>query len=220
MMENKKNLAQRLVAVRESVTSISKDGLNPHHNFKYASSSAVLSAIRPAMDREGVLLVPRVTAHEVSEIGKQMLVCLDLEYVWINADNPEDRITCPWYAQGIDMGERGVGKAYTYGEKYFICKFFNIPTDKDDPDAERSPEFPDGRERNVVSQKTFTPSTTKLMSDKQGKMIWALANKCFADTAKDTLKSILDKRNFVRAEMTSAQASEIIEELQLLADER
>ncbi|MNP04955.1 ERF superfamily protein [compost metagenome] len=45
-------------------------------------------------------------------------------------------IECPWYSQGVDIaGEKGVGKALTYGEKYFILKFFNIPTDKDDPDT-------------------------------------------------------------------------------------
>jgi hypothetical protein len=220
MMENKKNLAQRLIAVRESVTNISKDGLNPHHNFKYASSSAVLSAIRPAMDREGVLLVPRVTAHEVSEIGKQMLTCVDMEYTWINADNQEDRITCSWYAQGIDAGERGVGKAYTYGEKYFICKFFNIPTDSDDPDSEKSPEFPDGRERKVVSQKTYTPSTTKPASDKQRGLVWGLAKSVYGETAKARLDEMVEKRGWVLAELTSAQASEMIEYLQEAEKER
>ena len=28
-----------------------------------------------------------------------------------------------------------MGKALTYGEKYFLLKFFNIATDKDDPDS-------------------------------------------------------------------------------------
>ena len=35
----------------------------------------------------------------------------------------------------MDDGEKGVGKALTYAEKYFMLKFFNIPTDKDDPDS-------------------------------------------------------------------------------------
>jgi hypothetical protein len=43
-------------------------------------------------------------------------------------------VSCRWYGQGIDSGERGVGKAMTYAEKYFLLKFFNIPTDEDDPD--------------------------------------------------------------------------------------
>src|SRR5690606_10249645 len=41
-----------------------------------------------------------------------------------------------WYGQGIDIaGEKGVGKALTYAEKYYLLKTFNIATDKDDPDS-------------------------------------------------------------------------------------
>jgi len=55
---------------------------------------------------------------------------------WVNIDLPEEVVKVNWYAQGVDLaGEKGVGKALTYGEKYFMLKFFNIPTDKDDPDA-------------------------------------------------------------------------------------
>jgi hypothetical protein len=55
---------------------------------------------------------------------------------WINADDPKEIIECIWYAQGVDIaGEKGVGKALTYAEKTFMLKFFNIPTDKDDPDS-------------------------------------------------------------------------------------
>ena len=40
-----------------------------------------------------------------------------------------------FYGQGVDIsGEKGVGKALTYAEKYFLLKFFNIPTDEADPD--------------------------------------------------------------------------------------
>ncbi|MNT28935.1 ERF superfamily protein [compost metagenome] len=59
-----------------------------------------------------------------------------MSMTWINADEPTEQIECPWYSQGVDIaGEKGVGKALTYGEKNFILKFFNIATDKDDPDA-------------------------------------------------------------------------------------
>ncbi|MNI49325.1 ERF superfamily protein [compost metagenome] len=61
---------------------------------------------------------------------------LKLTMTWVNADDPSEIVECPWYSQGVDIaGEKGVGKALTYGEKYFILKFFNIPTDNDDPDA-------------------------------------------------------------------------------------
>ena len=58
-----------------------------------------------------------------------------MSFTWVNAENPEEQIECAWMGQGLDDGEKGVGKALTYAEKYFLLKFFNIATDKDDPDS-------------------------------------------------------------------------------------
>ena len=41
----------------------------------------------------------------------------------------------PWYGQGLKDTEQGIGNALTYAERYFLLKFFKIPTDSDDPDA-------------------------------------------------------------------------------------
>lgn len=43
---------------------------------------------------------------------------------WINIHNPSEIVACSWYSQGVDIeGEKGVGKALTYAEKYFLLKF-------------------------------------------------------------------------------------------------
>ena len=63
------------------------------------------------------------------------MTVIKMRFTWINAENPEEQIVTLWEGQGVDNGEKGIGKAATYAEKYFILKTFNIPTDKDDPDA-------------------------------------------------------------------------------------
>jgi hypothetical protein len=61
---------------------------------------------------------------------------------WVDTESGEE-LSIPWYGQGVDLaGEKGVGKALTYAEKYFILKQFNIPTDKDDPDAFQDKNIP------------------------------------------------------------------------------
>jgi hypothetical protein len=88
---------------------------------------------------------------------------LDLEYTWINADNPEETIVIPFYGQGVDIaGEKGVGKALTYAEKYFLLKQFNIATDKDDPDAfqEKSETY---RKPEPITQKQVGELKTKVL---------------------------------------------------------
>ena len=134
------NIYQKLVEVRKGVLYLQKE--NQGHQFKYVSSSQTISALREKMDELGLLLVPSILEEHLhtkwanKEAGAtEHMTELVVEFTWINAEKPEEKITCRWYGQGLDTGEKGVGKALTYAEKYLLLKFFNIATDKDDPDA-------------------------------------------------------------------------------------
>jgi hypothetical protein len=136
------NLYQRLLGVQSSVDYLRKD--QQGDRFQYVSSSQAIGAIREAMNAFGLVLAVRVDAHtlltkwghgDIKVDVKEHMTELDVTFTWVNSDNPEEKLECPFYGQGLDTGEKGVGKALTYAEKYFILKFFHIPTDKDDPDA-------------------------------------------------------------------------------------
>ena len=131
------NIYQKLIEVRKTVPYLQKESKG--YQYSYCGSSQVLSAVRAKMDELGLLLVPRVLSHTLHPKGetdaKEHLTELEMEFAWINSEKPEETIVCPWYGQGLDTGEKGVGKALTYAEKYFMLKFFNIATDKDDPDS-------------------------------------------------------------------------------------
>lgn len=132
------NIYEKLIEVRKVVPYLQKESKG--YQFNYTGSSLVLGSLKAKMDELGLLLIPRVVSKEVSEHetqkgGKEYFTELCMEFTWVNADAPEEIIVCPWYGQGLDNGEKGVGKAMTYAEKYFMLKFFNIATDKDDPDS-------------------------------------------------------------------------------------
>ncbi|MGF6951912.1 hypothetical protein QF028_004417 [Neobacillus sp. B4I6] len=142
------NIYQKLVEVRKAVPYLKKEAEGKQ--YKYTGSSQVLASVRAKMDELGLLLIPRITGKEISEsqiefkdtsgnVTKRTTTYfteLIMTMTWVNADKPDETIECPWYGQGVDIaGEKGVGKALTYAEKYFILKQFNIATDKDDPDA-------------------------------------------------------------------------------------
>jgi hypothetical protein len=75
------------------------------------------------------------------------------EMVWMDADSMET-MSVPWYAQGVDLaGEKGVGKAATYAEKYFLLKFFHVSTKKDDPDNGKPTGSGEGRVRGTQAGK-------------------------------------------------------------------
>lgn len=132
------NIYQKLIEVRKSVPYLQKG--EKGYQFNFVSSAVALGSLKNSMNEQGLLLVPRVTGntvedHQTSKGGHEYFTRIEIEFTWVNADKPDETITCPWIGQGLDSGEKGVGKACTYAEKYFLLKFFNIPTDKDDPDS-------------------------------------------------------------------------------------
>lgn len=132
------NIYQKLIEVRKSVQYLKKDAKG--YSFNYVSSSQTLGTLRGKMDEMGLLLVPSILEDEVrnhttAKGNHEYFTKVSIKFTWINAEKPEETIESMWIGQGLDSGEKGVGKACTYAEKYFLLKFFNIATDKDDPDS-------------------------------------------------------------------------------------
>lgn len=177
------NIYQKLIEVRKVVPYLQKE--TKGWQFQYTSSSQVLSAVRGKLDELGLLLIPNVTAHNLivttdSKGRSNYFTEFDMEMTWVNADKPEEKISVPWYAQGLDLeGEKGVGKALTYAEKYFMLKFFNIPTDKDDPDSfqgeAETPKRTDKRDKRDTPKRTDTPKQDIPKSDINLTGFWASA---------------------------------------------
>ncbi|KIL33434.1 ERF family protein [Bacillus subtilis] len=140
------NIYQKLIEVRKAVPYLKKEDRGGQ--YSYNSSSQVVAAIREKMDELGLLLIPRIidknvlteTVENKDQYGNikkrtTYFTELTMEYKWIDAENPEEEFIVPFYAQGVDIaGEKGVGKALTYAEKYYLLKQFNVPTDDIDPD--------------------------------------------------------------------------------------
>ncbi|OHR73966.1 hypothetical protein HMPREF3291_05115 [Bacillus sp. HMSC76G11] len=138
------NIYQKLIEVKKAVEFLKKEAKG--HQFQYNPSSQVIASVREKMNEVGLFLEARIerpVLHLKSELNsKEHFTELHMTMVWINAEKPEERIEIPWYGQGLDTGEKGVGKALTYAEKFFLLKQFNIPTDKDDPDSQQGDEKP------------------------------------------------------------------------------
>lgn len=183
------NIYQKLIEVRKSVPYLQKE--NKGYQFNYVSSSQVLAGLKSKMDDMGLLLIPSVTNKSViADIYEKVdgknnvkrtvdyFTELEMVFAWVNAEKPDEKIECKWYGQGVDTaGEKGVGKALTYAEKYFMLKFFNIPTDKDDPDSFQSKQD-DGPPEPKSPPKQAQPNyPIQGISEAQVKRAYAIANK-------------------------------------------
>ncbi|MDO5375721.1 MAG: ERF family protein [Staphylococcus rostri] len=152
-MAEKLNLYQKIADVKANIEGFAKD--TKGFNYSYVSGSQVLHRIRSKMIEHNLLLVPKTMNEnykqiEVKKFNKKVnrevvttefVVEMELVYQWIDADNPNDQLECHFYAVGQqDDVSKAHGTALTYAERYFLMKFFNIPTDEDDADAKQKRE--------------------------------------------------------------------------------
>ncbi|MFD6509346.1 ERF family protein [Bacillus sp. NPDC060175] len=151
------NLWQKLVAIRKDIDVFVKNGKS--YGYDYVTGSQILHKIKNNMDELQVILMPKMGEHKTwqysykSKKGKDttdFVIEGDGFYEWINAEKPDERETIPWkfFGQQDDIS-KAYGSALTYSERYFLLKFFGVPTDEDDADAkEPIPKQPNNNNSN------------------------------------------------------------------------
>ncbi|EJH4456675.1 ERF family protein [Staphylococcus pseudintermedius] len=147
------NLYQKIADVKANIDGFTKD--TKGYNYTYVSGSQVLHRISSKMIEHNLLLVPKTLeeTYSVEDVTRyspkykkqvtttEYTVKVKLIYTWINADKPEEQLELPFFAIGQqDDPAKALGTALTYSERYFLMKFFNIPTDEDDADAKQKKE--------------------------------------------------------------------------------
>jgi len=154
-----KKIALALHNVMTKVSYVQKDAKNNFHGYKYASESALLEKLRPAMIEEGLILIPSVSkTTEIDEYGNTNVT---IEYTLVHKDGeiwPEKIYAC---GSGNDknkqggVGDKGLYKAITGANKYLLFKLFQIETG-DDPETEKEPPPPPAEEHDEPKQKSKT----------------------------------------------------------------
>jgi hypothetical protein len=124
------------------------------YGYTYAPEEEVLANVTAGMNKYGVSLIPRITTFSVTPISytkrkftkdgialdeliNEMLVSGEIEYTWVDDENPEDMVVVPWALVGKQNDpSMAFGSAMTYCGRYFMLKYFQSATTKqDDVDA-------------------------------------------------------------------------------------
>ncbi|HLG26514.1 MAG TPA: ERF family protein [Paenisporosarcina sp.] len=231
------NLHQKLIEVRKDIGGFTKD--KKSFNYEYVSGSQVLAKIQSKMNELGILLIPQINEQLFQEHaykdkhGKDKLdfiVYGSMSYTWVNADDPEDKIIIPFYYTGQqDDISKAFGSGLTYSERYFIIKFFNLPTDADDPDAKdttgrsgnNTKYTPAPKQQTQTNQAPAQTSGVKMISDPQVKLVktkLGVINKKTGEDQAQIYKKAQDHLNIHKStkELTSSDASKVINYLATL----
>lgn len=162
------NIAQRLWGIMTEVEYIEKKGFNDFHKYPYALEADVKEAVRRALVKYRVLFISSIPKQSkitvTGDRGKsQLLTSIEMEYHFINIDNPEDMIGGTYLGDGIDSGDKGLYKAYTGAIKYLLMDTFLIPTGTDpEGDTKVDKDFDKGIEQEPFpdNMKGHNPTVT------------------------------------------------------------
>ncbi len=187
---------KKLLNIQKDIKGLKKDSNG--FNYSYLSGDKLLSTIKPLMNKEGLLLKQEVlkTTSEVIKYNKidkktgreiestEILYNLELKFTWIDTDSSETDVNM-FTASGMNAFDKGIGSALTYAERYFILKYFHIPTDEDDVDYIN-------KQREEEKKKAEEEKKEKLEKvselDKRTKAIQLIEQKLTSDKIKEILK--------------------------------
>lgn len=159
-MDKDLNLYQRINKIMEEVKYLKKDKTvvtdkKTKRGYKAIQEEKVTSAVRKAMIKYGVAIIPIKQEHQrhdetVKDSYGNMkinhLTTVDVTYRIQNIDDKTDFIEAVSSGTGVDTQDKGVGKAMTYAYKYLLLRMFAIPTgnDPDEVSSESIDENLDG----------------------------------------------------------------------------
>lgn len=166
------NIYQKLAKIRKPVEVLQKN--KSGYGYKYVTEDVILSKITGLMDKLGVSLVPNIvkgttvvepygySKTKSTKDGKiyeekvnEILIHCDMEWHWVNNENPDDRVIVPWAMVGQQSdASQAFGSGLSYASRYFMLKYFNVATSDDDPDNWRSAqkEAENAENREIASQ--------------------------------------------------------------------
>lgn len=140
-------LYKKLLEIQQEVDSFVKDTVGANGNYKFASGNKVLGKIRPLMNDKGLLLKQETLDLENTRIDystkngprSEILSKVKIKFTWIDVETGE-KDECLFFSNGMNGWDKGLGSALTYAERYFLLKYFHVPTDEDDIDNKKDEE--------------------------------------------------------------------------------
>lgn len=207
-------LAIALVKAQSEITSISKDGKNPHFKSKYATLDNIIDETRPVLAKHGLAILQMPGGDGENVIMRTLLMHESGE--WLETE--------PLVMRPVKNDPQGMGSCITYARRYSYSALLSISTDEDDDGngASHAPQTSYSRPVNQPTQSTAqtiqTPVSNSVISDKvseaQLRMIGKLKNE--KRVSDDDYRELLVAQFGLDSskDLSKRQASEFIKYLQ------
>ena len=188
------SIYKKLHTIQSKINGLGKD--KKTNTYSYVTGDKLLGFIKPLMNELGILLKQEVLSIENERIDYQVSIFQNQEtkqwsgkpksevlskvmmkFTWVDSESGEKDENL-FGANGQNDWDKGVGSALTYGERYFLLKYFHIPMDEDDVDndlrkkAEETPTDEDDKKTETstpATNNTKTPNDWLLIGSKEWK---------------------------------------------------
>lgn len=154
------NITSAMLKVMSGVSFVQKAGKNEFHGYKYATEGDALAALRPHLIANELVILSDVIEHtSPDEFGN---TTVKVQYRIIHSSGEE--LVCHFVGCGNDrsskgaIGDKGIYKALTGANKYFLLKTFQLETgddpERDDTSADKGADYtPPQRQKKAPESK-------------------------------------------------------------------
>ena len=122
-------ISTALLQAQKSLAFASKNSKNPHFKNTYADLSAVIDAVKPALNEAGIVFLQTPTPSDNGYLF------LTTRLIHESGEWIEDTATCPLPKQD----PQGYGSCLTYLRRYSLAAICGLYQDDDDAEATRIP---------------------------------------------------------------------------------
>lgn len=130
-----KNVSAKLLQVVSAITGkVNKSGYNSFQKYKYVTEGDLIDAVRDELVKNGLMITTSVIHSNTSQQAgsDQYMTHVVLKHTIIDVDSGES-LDVQSAGSGADKLDKGVYKAITGANKYFLLKTFLMAGD-DDPE--------------------------------------------------------------------------------------
>lgn len=147
------NIYQRIDAITSELAVVAKNltvQASKTSSYKAVGERDIIDAVKPLEHKYGIVSYPvrreilddatlesETTYNGNSTKKTTFYIKIRTTYRFVNIEKPDEYIETETISDGIDSGDKGGGKAMTYGDKYALMKVYKISTGED-PDQTAS----------------------------------------------------------------------------------
>ena len=196
----KKTLAQKLFEIKNEISIMQKN--SEGHGYTFVDEESILLRVNEKMKTLNLRLIPNFVSQTTAvfpityENSKgqnktDVVIHSEMTFTWEDLESGEKEIN-NWYMIGQQAdGSQAMGSGLTYSNRYFLLKYFNVATSKDDPDTIRSQIEKDEEQRNRLLK------CIRMDLIQMGELVHHLSKETKSSLNPDDVSGVVSIRNIV-----------------------